>query len=166
MKTSHLAYLVSGKIPIMNRIDIKDFSDWTKQVTQNDYKARHDFKQVGVIPDYVLNDKSVDALTPVNNEIHVSDHQLRHSVRLEKDKRGATLPIEILQNLPRKLEEARWYYDEKHKNICAVFDIKENDMTGKSVISINFFKGKTRRNSIVTSGSIKPEDMNNKVLFR
>ena len=166
LKLAELKKKYSGKVAAMDTIDKKAFSDWTKQVTQKDYKARHEFKQVGIIPDHVLNDKSVHALIPVNNEIHVSDHQLRHSVRIEKDKRGATLPIDIIQDLPSKLKEASWFYDKKHKNICAVFDIKENDMTGKSVISINFLKGKARRNSIVTSGSIKPEDMNNKELFR
>ena len=144
----------------------KDYEEWARKVLQPDYKATHEFIQVGVLPDFVMNDKDVKTLKPVNNEVYISDHQLRHSNRESKTNRGAVLPISILENLPYYFKNSRWFYDSKHKNICAVFDVILNNLTGKSVISINFEKGKKLRNAIVTSGIIKQEDMNNPYLFK
>ncbi len=144
----------SGKVAAMDAIDKKAFSDWTKQVTQKDYKARHEFKQVGVIPDYVMNDKAVKALNPVNNEIHISDHQLRHSVRETKKNVGTALPLSIVKQLPLNLESADYFFDSKQNNLLAVFDVGDGKSVGKSVIVIDFKKGKKSYNSIVTSGVI------------
>ena len=153
---SELRKKYSGKVAAMDTIDKKAFSDWTKQVTQKDYKARHEFKQVGVIPDYVMNDKAVKALNPVNNEIHISDHQLRHSVRETKKNVGTALSLSIVKQLPLNIESADYFFDSKQNNLLAVFDVGDGKNVGKSVIVIDFKKGKKSYNSIVTSGVIDP----------
>lgn len=154
----------SAKIPAME-LNHEAFKRWAEKVTAIDYKARHEFMSVGTLPGFVLKDADVAALKPISDEIHISDHQLRHSIRDIKAKRNAALPIEVIAELPSYLRNARWFYDSKHKNICAVFDAK-NDVTGKSVIHINFEKGKILRNAVVTSGIIDACDMNNAALFR
>lgn len=106
------------------------------------------------LPDFVMADSAVViALEPVNNAIHVSDYQLRHSQRPEK---SVPLPIEDLKKLPEKLKNARWFYDLRHDNLIAVFDILQKNEVGKAAIKIYFAKKKKLvNNSIVTSGAIE-----------
>jgi len=133
----------------------KDYEKWAKQILQPDYKARHEFRQVGVLPDFVMRDKDVKTLKPVNNEVYISDHQIRHSVRDAKAARNAVLPVEVISNLPGYLRDARWFYDSKHYNLIAAFDVGMMDLTGKSIIAINFSKKKYTFNSVVTSGLVQ-----------
>jgi hypothetical protein len=134
-------------------IDKQGFADFVEKVTVEGYKARHEFIKVGELPDFVMIDSEVMALTPPNNEIHVSDHELRHANR---ELKSAPLPLEIVKQLPDKLENARWFYDSSHKNIVAFFDIGESADIGKAVVVINFSRKKKieAKNSIVTSGII------------
>ena len=69
-----------------------------------------------------MNDEAVKALNPVNNEIHVSDYQLRHSLRKFKNEKGATVPMSEIKQLPTKLEGAKWIYDHVHENVLAIFE--------------------------------------------
>ena len=97
-------------------------------------------------------DSAVMALNPVNNEIYVSDYQLRHSQRPEK---SVPLPIDELKKLPEKLENSRWFYDKSHNNLIAMFDILKEIEVGKAAIMINFAKKKKiMNNSVVTSGVV------------
>jgi hypothetical protein len=145
-------------------IDKQAFADFVEKVTPEDYKARHEFVRVGTLPDFVMADTAVKALEPINNEINVSDHQLRHSLRAFKHKKGATIPLESAKKLPEKIESAKWFYDSEHDNLLAVFDVDLIDSVGKSVIAINFQKkkGKELINAIVTSGIINPDHLKNK----
>lgn len=135
-------------------IDKQAFADFVEKVTVEDYKARHEFVRVGTLPDYVMVDSAVIALNPIDNEINISDHQIRHATRDFKTGRGAALSIDIIKQLPDKLENAEFIYDSKHNNLLAVFDIEQDDKIGKSVLAINFKKGKSLFNSIVTSGVV------------
>lgn len=136
-------------------IDKQAFADFVEKVTAENYKARHEFMRVGTLPDFVMADSAVKALEPVNNEIHISDHQLRHALREVKTGKGTALPIDITKNLPEKIESARWFYDSKFNNLLAVFDIEKDGFVGKSALAINFKKRKESLNTIVTSGMIE-----------
>ena len=140
-------------------IDKQTLTSWADKVAQPDYNARHEFMRVGTLPDAVMADSEVFALKPVNNELYISDHQLRHSVRDFKAGKGSALPMAIVNQLPDKLENAQWFFDSKHGNLFAVFN---TDITvGKSVVEINFRKKNELFNAVITSGLIKPEDLNN-----
>ena len=76
-------------------IDGQVFADFVERVTMETYKARHEFVCVGTLPAYVMDDFAVLALEPTNNEIHMSDHQLRHSLRDFKTKKGVALSIDM-----------------------------------------------------------------------
>lgn len=152
----------SGKVAAMDTIDKKAFSDWTKQVTQKDYKARHEFKQVGVIPDYVLNDKDVSKFKLKNNNIDVSDYLLRHGQRPKKSDRNATLSIEHLKNLPNLIDESRWIYDNYHNNIISFFDIGDQKRTGKAVVMFNYDRMGDIHNAVITTGVVDKADMKSK----
>ena len=136
-------------------IDKQAFADFVEKVTAEDYKARHEFVRVGTLPNFVMTDRAVIALEPINNEIYVSDHQLRHALRDVKTGKGTALPIDVTKNLPEKIESARWFYDSKFNNILAVFDIESVGFVGKSALAINFKKRKNSLNTIVTSGMIE-----------
>ncbi len=144
-------------------IDREAFANWTDKVTKPNYKARHEFMQVWTLPDYVMADSAVQALNPLNDEIHISDHQLRHAMREIKNLRGASLPENLVRRLPDKLENARWFYDSKHGNLLAVFNVDITNTVGKSVLVINFKKGKISKNAIVTSGIIEPAHLTNPI---
>lgn len=129
----------------------KAFADFVSQVTAEDYKARHEFVRVGVLPDYVMKDSAIVALEPMTNEIHVSDYQLRHAQRLEKK---IPLSLEDLKQLPDKLDNARWFFDAHLNNLTAVFDIHHCADVGKAIVVINFGKKKEKYNAVKTSGII------------
>ena len=152
----------SGKVAAMDAIDKKAFSDWTKQVTQKDYKARHEFKQVGVIPDYVMNDKDVSKFKLKNNNIDISDYLLRHGQRPNKSGRNATLSIEHLKNLPSLIDESRWIYDNYHNNIISFFDIGDQKRTGKAVVMFNYDRKGDIHNAVITTGIVDKADMKSK----
>lgn len=139
-------------MPVVNK---KEFADYVEKVTHKDYKARHEFVRVGTLPNRVMNDAAVKALNPINNEIHISDHQLRHALRDVKTGKGTALPIDVTKNLPEKLDTARWFYDSKFNNLMAVFDAENKGFVGKSVLTINFKKRKESLNAVVTSGMIE-----------
>lgn len=139
-------------------IDKQAFADYVEKVTYKDYKARHEFVRVGTLPDFVMADSAVKELEPINNEIHVSDYQLRHSQRNEKI---APLPLEQLKNLPEKLDNSRWFYDKSHDNLIAVFDIGLDGKLGKSAKIVNFKRKNFLGNAIVTTGIIDEFDLNN-----
>ena len=114
-------------------------------------------------PELVFNKTSfaVLALEPTNNEIHMSDHQLRHSLRDFKTKKGVALSIDMAKKLPDHLSDAQWFYDSKHNNILAIFEMNVAEIVGKSVVVINFKKKKESLNVIVTSGIINPDHLRN-----
>ncbi len=143
-----------GTMPRMEKYQ-QDYKYWANQVLKPDYKARHEFRQVGVLPDFVMGNEDVKKLNPVSNAIYISDHQLRHSVRDAKAARNAVLPVEVISNLPGYLRDACWFYDSKHHNLIAAFDVGMMDLTGKSIIAINFSKKKYTFNSVVTSGLVQ-----------
>jgi hypothetical protein len=116
---------------------------------------------VGTLPAYVMDDVAVLALEPINNEIQMSDHQLRHSLRDFKTKKGVALSIDTAKKLPDHLSDAQWFYDSKHNNILAIFEMNVAEIVGKSVVVINFKKKKESLNVIVTSGIINPDHLRN-----
>lgn len=137
------------------------FADFVERVTMETYKARHEFVCVGTLPAYVMDDFAVLALEPTNNEIHMSDHQLRHSLRDFKTKKGVALSIDMAKKLPDHLSDAQWFYDSKHNNILAIFEMNVAEIVGKSVVVINFKKKKESLNVVVTSGIINPDHLRN-----
>ena len=64
------------------------------------------------------------------------------------------MPLSIVKQLPLNLESADYFFDSKQNNLLAVFDVGDGKSVGKSVIVIDFKKGKKSYNSIVTSGVI------------
>ena len=137
------------------------FAEFVERVTMETYKARHEFVCVGTLPAYVMNDVAVLALEPINNEIHISDHQLRHSLRDFKTQKGVALSIDTAKKLPHHLSHAQWFYDSNHNNILAIFEMNVAEIVGKSVVVINFKKKKESLNVIVTSGIINPDHLRN-----
>jgi hypothetical protein len=133
---------------------IENFAAWLSGVIKPDYKFRHEFQQVGCFPDFVMQDMDIRRLNPLTNEIYISDHQVRHSLRPAKVAAGKALPMSEIQQLPDKLAHARWFFDSTKQNVMAVFAL-ETDAIGKSVIVINFQKHKTLYNTVVTSGVIE-----------
>lgn len=131
-----------------------EFASWANQVAATGYKARHEFMPVASLPDFVMEDSAVVALNPINNQVYISDHQLKHALRPVKNNRGAALPMAIIEQLPTHLTTARWFYDSRHHNLMAVFDAAAGDSVGKAAIAINFKKGKRTMNAITTSGMI------------
>ncbi len=71
------------------------------------------------------------------------------------------LSIDTAKKLPDHLSEAKWFYDSKHNNILAVFEMNVAEIVGKSVVVINFKKKKESLNVIVTSGIINPDHLRN-----
>lgn len=132
-------------------IDKKAFADFVEKVTAENYKARHEFVRVGTLPDFVMADAAVIALEPINNEIHVSDYQLKHA---QRNKKSAPLPLEIVKQLPEKLENSRWFYDSILNNLTAVFDVGTEKIVGKAIVVINFDRNKKTCNAVKTSGEI------------
>jgi hypothetical protein len=140
---------IAEKMPVVNK---KEFADYVEKVTAEDYKARHEFVRVGSLPDFVMADNAVTELNPINNEIHVSDYQLKHAQRNQK---SAPLNIDDVKKLPDKLENARWFYDSNLNNLTAVFDIESIKDVGKAIVVINFSRSKKEiYNAIKTSGVI------------
>ncbi len=142
-------------------IDGQVFAEFVERVTMETYKARHEFVCLGILPAYVMDDVAVLALGPINNEIHISDHQLRHSLRDFKTKKGVALSIDTAKKLPHHLSHAKWFYDSNHNNILAIFEMNVAEIVGKSVVVINFKKKKESLNVIVTSGIINPDHLRN-----
>jgi hypothetical protein len=132
------------------------FATWSQAVIGENYRARHEFRRAGQLPGFVLDDADVSALEPRSADIHISDYQLRHSLREIKSKRGASLPLSVLASLPDELESARWFFDSRHKNLLAAFSEEIKGKTGKAVVSVNFHRGKADYNAITTTGLIEP----------
>jgi len=147
------------KIPefdIISEMDTlqKDYEKWAKQVLQPDYKARHEFRQVGVLPDFVMADESVKALNPQSDTIEISDYLLRHGQRPNKLGRQASLSLEDLIKLPYKIALSDWVYDAQHKNIIGFFDISHAKNIGKAVVTFNYDRKGVLHNAVVTTGVV------------
>ena len=138
------------------------FSHWAQRVIAPDYKPSHVYRQIGLLPEFVLSDVEVAKLSPVNAMIHISDYQLRHAIRPVKQSRGAALPLSAVEQLPGNLDKARWFYDSRHDNLIAAFDGGYG--TAKAVVSINFIKKNIRRNTIVTMGMIDARHLGERYL--
>ena len=132
----------------------KDYEKWAKQVLQPDYKARHEFRQVGVLPDFVMADESVKALNPQSDTIEISDYLLRHGQRPNKLGRQASLSLEDLIKLPYKIALSDWVYDAQHKNIIGFFDISHAKNIGKAVVTFNYDRKGVLHNAVVTTGVV------------
>lgn len=139
-----------------------NFGSWADAVLQDGYKAKHEFKKIGVLPDFVMADADVVKLLPETADLFISDHQLRHALRPAKSGRGAALPISIIKQLPNKIASAEWLYDKSHKNLIAIFDMGKKGSKGKAAIAIKFKKGKNgNMNAVVTTGVVS--DANTKM---
>ena len=144
-------------MPRMERYQ-QDYKDWANQVLKPDYKARHEFRQVGVLPDFVMNDKDVKALSPKSDTLEVSDYLLRHGQRPKKSVRQASLSLEELIQLPVKIAAADWVYDAQHKNIIGFFDISHAKNIGKAVVTFNYDRKGVLHNAVVTTGVVSKVD--------
>lgn len=138
-------------VETLTPMEKEKFAEFVEKVTAEDYKARHEFTQVGTFPDFVMADAAIKALEPINNEIHVSDYQLKHA---QRNKKSAPLPLEIVKQLPEKLENSRWFYDSILNNLTAVFDVGTEKIVGKAIVVINFDRNKKTCNAVKTSGEI------------
>lgn len=148
-------------IETLTPMEKEKFAEFVEKATIEDYKARHEFVRVGTLPAFVMVDSAITALEPINNEIHVSDYQLNHSIRDAKKNHNADLPIDTIKILPEKIETARWFYDEENKNVLAVFFYDDNK-SGKSAIKFNHKRKKFIGNVIATSGTLDPNHLKNK----
>lgn len=133
----------------------QEFASWTACVLSDGYLARHEFKRVGYLPQRVLNDAEVAKIGVAGNEIEVSDYLLRHGNRAAKDGRGAALEKAVLSRLPAKLESADWYFDARHGNVMAAFEIDGDGKVGKAIVQFNYTRRKDKRNAVITTGMVE-----------
>lgn len=115
---------------------------------------------VGYLPERVLDDKDVAALVPMGDEISISDYLLRHGHRAIKEAHHTALSVEILAGLPDHIDGARWFYDDRHKNVMAVFDIGVAGKLGKAAVEFNYLRKGQARNAVITTGVISSTDIN------
>ena len=97
-------------------------------------------------------------------EIHISDKQLRHGYRPGKKARGAALPADVLAALPEKLEGVPWYFDARHGNVIAFFEIGQANHVGKAVVEFNYRHKGQMRNAVITTGLVQRENVNEAAL--
>jgi hypothetical protein len=147
---------------VLSREEKAEYADWAKSVLEVDYRARHEFKRVGFLPDRVMADADVKGMQPVTADIEISDHQLRHGRRQAKIDRGQALTVEQLASLPKEIESATWMFDTADKNLLAVFDVDRLDGVGKAAIRINHVRGGTEHNAIVTTGFLDERNLKSK----
>jgi len=136
----------------------QDFAQWANQVIDTDYKARHEFKRVGTLPDFVMADEAVKVLSPKSDTLEISDYLLRHGQRQNKSGRHASLPLEEIMQLPVKIAIANWVYDAQHKNIIGFFDINHEENIGKAVVTFNYDRKGVLHNAVVTTGVVNKAD--------
>jgi hypothetical protein len=135
-----------------------DYANWADKVLSPSYKARHEFKQIGVFPDFVLKNASVRALKPQSGTIEISDYLLRHGQRPKKTGRNAALSLDDVLRLPEKISTARWVYDQRHKNLIGFFDIGQDKTIGKAVVMFNYNRKGMSHNAVVTTGTVDKAD--------
>ena len=141
-----------------------EFTQWAHEVLSDDYRVKNDYALVGFLPAQVLTDVHVIQLLLQGTEIHISDKQLRHGYRPGKKARGAALPADVLAALPEKLEGVPWYFDARHGNVIAFFEIGEANHVGKAVVEFNYRHKGQMRNAVITTGIVQRENVNEAAL--
>ncbi len=140
------------------------FTEFALEALNGDTKRTGIEAKLGFIPDYVMANELVKSLDPKDDVIFITDHQLAHGKRPfksgdeegQKPKNDATLPIDVLTNLPDYIERGVWVYDESHHNLLVFFYYKDDSSLGKAVIQINFMNKKTKKegNNPKTTGTV------------
>lgn len=149
----------NGGMKTLTNTQKADFAQWATVVLVEGYRAQHQFKPVGYLPERVLADADVQALELQSDEIEISDFLLRHGMRQAKTGRGAALSVEQMAILPEMLESARWFYDSSHGNIIAVSVMDDSERLVKMVVHINYQRRKELHNAVVTTGIIQSADI-------
>lgn len=106
-----------------------------------------------------------------NAAVWLRDDELLHALRDYKDTRGASLPLEIWQNLRENLSEAIPYLDTEDQALIYVFEVR--DGLGKVVVRVNYkekgrFDGVRERitsNFIRTGSIVDPVNIENDARF-
>jgi len=142
---------------------ISNFRHWASGVLEPGYRPRHEYRRVGHLPAFVLEDQVVSALNPAGTDLHISDMQLLHARRNTKVARGAALTACVVLDLPNRLEAARWVFDAAHRGLIAFFDAEVAGHVGKAVIHFNHVRRGTHYNAVVTMGLVQPENENARV---
>lgn len=109
---------------------------------------------------HVVEAETVKSLADVgvkleNAAVWLRDNELLHALRDYKDARGASLPIEVWQNLREHLDDATPYLDTEDQALIYVFDVP--DGLGKLVVRVNY-KEKARFDGVrdrITSNFIR-----------
>lgn len=139
----------------LSELEKQEYADWARQVLANGHLARHEFRRVGLLPQRVLHDRDVSKIGVEVADIEISDYLLRHGYRSSKEVRGASLCIEDLAYLPDRLEAAKWFFDPKHGNVIAFFDINDQVMVGKAVVHFKYMRKGKGHNAVITTGIVQ-----------
>lgn len=137
----------------------KELSEWIAKVVEPKYKARHEFKLLSLLPEFVFQHKLLQSFDVTEREVFVSDHQLRHAVRVFKSNKGAAFSLDEISQLPYLMENVKWYVDSRHEGsaLAIVEVIGGDNQVGKIAIAIQFKKDKRKpkRNVVVTTGKME-----------
>lgn len=138
----------------------REFKKWASVVLSTDYKPRHEYRQVGVLPDFVLPFANRIAGSLESNAVFISDTQLRHGQRPGKSGRDAALPVDALLELPARIGSARWVHDISHNNLLAFFEVGIPGKIGKAAVHLNHVRRGNVYNAVITTGLVNPENEN------
>lgn len=139
----------------MSAQDKADYSAWVDDIVAEKVKPQHEFRQVGNVPGFVMQNDDVLSLNPFGPDIHISDFEIRHSLRDVKRDRGASLGVETIKNLPDVLMLSKWFFDTVHRNLMAVFEVGDSVHVGKAVIEFNYTRRNVVYNAVLTTGIIQ-----------
>lgn len=165
---------VTDKVPDLEKVQgimwenyQQELSEWIALVVAPDYKARHEFKLLSLLPEFVFQHKLLQSFEVTEREIFVSDHQLRHAVRTFKAGKWAAFSNDEIANLPYLIQNARWFIDAQHEGsvLAVVDDIGTDAQVGKVAIAIKFKRDKRnpKRNVVVTTGKIESYNLKESV---
>ena len=149
-----------GRVRLDNA-SISSFALWVRAVLVPEYRARNEFRIVCALPNRVLSYPGVVALNPSGHDVSISDVQIRHAGRPTKENRGKTLALEDIENLPKKLQHARWFFEIEKNDLIAVFPVAggADNVSGKAVVRVNYAKKAKHYNAVVTSGTFFHENI-------
>jgi hypothetical protein len=91
---------------------------------------------VGVVAPETVKDLAIRGVPLETADIWLRDAELLHALRQTKDARGATLPLDVWQQLPSYLADATPYLDTHDTALVYAFDLP--DGVGKVLVRVNY----------------------------
>lgn len=138
----------------------KSFSIWAAKSLRETSKNK--LFSVGWMQDDLIESLAKKDIVPQTAVISISDTRLKRMQREFKLKKGISLPIEVLHNLPNEIKNAEAVLLNKKGGLVFVLNKEANSRTGKVIVFVNFKEAGELTNSVRSGGTVPLRDLKNK----